>query len=674
MSPVSGPRFVANTKRPHFPKRAVVTAGMPYGNKDLHFGHVGGVFIHADAYARFLRDRIGPENVIFVSGTDCFGSPIVADYADKVAKGDFSGTLIEFVQTNHNRQTETLNSYSISLSKFAASALEPYHEVHRVLGKQILETLHKNGHLEKLTTSQFYDSKKGTFLNGRQVVGRCPIEGCQSEKGYADECSLGHQYEPSELIAPISTLTGEKPEMRDVTNWYLNVEPFREALTRWLDGLAQEQAWREFAIREVQEYFGLPALYIKRDDLEQVDEAAVLASLPPHQREASKSKSDKFIFNSLAERDEAKAALAKHNLRYRAGRTLVPFRLTGNLDWGLSAPEIEGLQGLTFWVWPESLWAPISFTSTILQQGGRAQDAWQQWWSSKDCQVNQFIGEDNLYFYGLAEMAMFLGMQGKQFSHDPPEGSLQLPRIIANHHLLFLDKKASSSGQVKPPSARALLEWYTSDQLRMHFLSLGLGLKHVSFRPKPLDPKATQGSADPVLKDGNILSNSLNKAVRSCFYTVQKFCDNRLPALPVSDDIVEQSEKLILFFEDCFAKHEFHTAIEAVGAYIRDINKLWTEQKPYADDCPEEQRGQALVDAFHMVRVSVALLHPVAPTGTEKVREQLGFGPEFWDWKTIFEPLIYFYPKPDHQFAHLPQRFDFFDKTEFQINSSPSKE
>ncbi|MCC6511484.1 MAG: class I tRNA ligase family protein, partial [Pirellulaceae bacterium] len=226
MSHVSGPRIVTTTPRPEFPKRAIVTAGMPYGNKDLHFGHVGGVFIHADAYARFLRDRIGPENVIFVSGTDCFGSPIVADFADKLAKGEASGTLIEFVEQNHQRQRETLAAYSISLDTFAASALEPYHAIHRELGADILRTLHANGWLEQLTTSQFYDAKKGTFLNGRQVVGRCPIEGCQSDKGYADECSLGHQYEPSELINPVSVLTGDKPEMRDVTNWYLSVEPF----------------------------------------------------------------------------------------------------------------------------------------------------------------------------------------------------------------------------------------------------------------------------------------------------------------------------------------------------------------------------------------------------------------------------------------------------------------
>ncbi|MBP0971866.1 MAG: class I tRNA ligase family protein, partial [Oscillospiraceae bacterium] len=98
--------------RPVFPKRAVVTGGMPYGNKELHFGHVGGMLVFADTYARFLRDRIGSENVIFVSGTDCYGSPIAEGWRKKVADGEFSGTLEEFVQRNHDKQKATLAAYA----------------------------------------------------------------------------------------------------------------------------------------------------------------------------------------------------------------------------------------------------------------------------------------------------------------------------------------------------------------------------------------------------------------------------------------------------------------------------------------------------------------------------------------------------------------------------------
>lgn len=83
-------------ERPVFPKRAIITAGMPYGNKNLHFGHVGGMFIHADIFARFLRDRIGKENVIFLSGTDCYGSPVMESYR-RLQETGYGGTLEDYV-------------------------------------------------------------------------------------------------------------------------------------------------------------------------------------------------------------------------------------------------------------------------------------------------------------------------------------------------------------------------------------------------------------------------------------------------------------------------------------------------------------------------------------------------------------------------------------------------
>ena len=85
------------SSRPSFPRRAVITGGMPYGNKNLHFGHIGGVFVPADFFARFLRDRIGAENVVFVSGTDCYGSPIAEGYRKKVENDGYTGTIEDYV-------------------------------------------------------------------------------------------------------------------------------------------------------------------------------------------------------------------------------------------------------------------------------------------------------------------------------------------------------------------------------------------------------------------------------------------------------------------------------------------------------------------------------------------------------------------------------------------------
>ena len=221
-------------KRPEFPKRAVITAGMPYGNKELHFGHIGGVFIPADIYARFLRDRIGNENVIFVSGTDCYGSTIEASF-ETAQKEGFTGTIKDFVLKNHLKQKEVLEKYGISPNLFAASALGESGEIHTEVSQQVFNTLKQNGFLHVLKTKQFYDPEKKVFLNGRQVMGRCPIQGCKSEHAYADECSLGHQFNADELICPKSVLSGKTPEIREVDNWYFDLVAFKDAIEKHTD-------------------------------------------------------------------------------------------------------------------------------------------------------------------------------------------------------------------------------------------------------------------------------------------------------------------------------------------------------------------------------------------------------------------------------------------------------
>jgi hypothetical protein len=193
---------------------------MPYGNKALHCGHVGGLFVHADTFARFMRDRIGKENVIFVSGTDCYGSPIMEGYRKLKDTSKFEGSIEDYVKFNHDFQKKTLNQYQIGLDLYAASGLEPAKKIHEETSKEVFEKLMKNKALSKMSTLQFYDEKAKCFLNGRQVVGKCPFENCASEKAYADECDLGHQYMPKELIDPVSTLTGEKPVLKEIVDFY----------------------------------------------------------------------------------------------------------------------------------------------------------------------------------------------------------------------------------------------------------------------------------------------------------------------------------------------------------------------------------------------------------------------------------------------------------------------
>lgn len=656
--------------RPSFPKKAVITAGMPYGNKELHFGHIGGVFVHADTFARFLRDRIGEENVIFVSGTDCYGSPILESYRKLVesSKGEPVGTIEEYVRKNYELQKETLDNYGISLNLYGASALGRPGEIHKTVSAEIFEKLYDNGDIVPMSTPQFYDPDFQVFLNGRQVIGQCPIEGCSSDKAYADECSLGHQYMPSDLINPKSTLSGKTPEVREVVNWYFKLDECQGSLKEWLQNLRSDTNTRKYIINTIEEFLKPPYIYVKKDQLEGITDLDSL--LPKHSIISEENKASvTFVFDNLSDRDLAREVFGNKGIRFRTGKTLVPFRLSGNIEWGVEVPEKENLKNLTFWVWPESLWAPISFTRTYLEAGGKDSLEWTKWWNSKEAKVYQFIGEDNIYFYGIAEMALFAALEKDRGEEKPDMGKLVLPHLIANRHILFMDKKASSSNEIKPPMAKDLLQYYTPEQLRMHFLSLGLSTKSVSFRPQVYMTAKERTGEDIVLKEGNLLTNVFNRLVRSCFYTAQSYYDSRIPAGDVSPKILEESEEAVLTYERHMYNHEFHSLTYVLDSYIRNMNKYWVNNMRTAETGGNgELRKQVLIDSFHAVRTAVVLLHPLAPFGCEMVREYLKVSEKLWNWDFIFTPLYNIIEDYDsHRLKFLEPKVDFFKKHSSQL-------
>ncbi len=641
-------------ERPVFPKRAIITAGMPYGNKSLHFGHVGGMFVHADIFARFLRDRIGKENVIFVSGTDCYGSPILESYR-KLKESGYEGSIEDYVRANHESQKKTLKDYGISLDFFGASALDEAGEIHKEVSKEIVRILHKNKLLKKLSVPQFYDEEKKMFLNGRQVVGRCPIPGCTSDKAYADECSLGHQFMPSELINPVSTLSGRKPILKEVENWYFDLDDCIAVVKEHNDFLRKNTNTRKYQTEIVEEFLKKPCVYVPRKYI--IDLADLSKKLPLHRLvDEEKKNSVVFEFESLDDRDKAKGILEECGIHYTSGKTLVPFRLSGNVEWGVPFPEVEGVNDLTFWVWPESLWAPISFTKTYLTQKGKGDDV-DKWWNDEEAMVYQFIGEDNIYFYSIAQTGIFKGL-GVHLSH-----------IIANRHLLYMDTKASSSADIKPPMADELLEFYTKEQLRMHFMSLGLSSKSVGFKPQVFMPKEEQIGVDMVLKDGNLITNVFNRLIRSCFYAIQNNHGGKIPEGIVDGKIKELAERTVLEYERHMYNHDFHRISYVLDDFIRVVNKHWVNNVKKADTMGDtELRKQIVIDCFYACKVMAVLVHPIAPEGCEMFREYLNIGEMLWDWEHILEPISFYVEDiNDHEVKVLEPRVDFFKKHESQI-------
>ena len=647
--------------RPPFPKRAVITGGMPYGSKHLHFGHIGGYFIQADVYARFLRGRIGKDNVIFVSGTDCYGAEPVVKHKE-AQTGGFSGSLEDFVAANHDAQKKVLKEYGISLNLFAASSMGEAKDIHSELSWEIFNTLYENDYLMVDEIMQFYDEETQTFLNGRQVEGRCPVAGCKSEKAYADECALGHQFNPGDLIAPVSVTTGSPPSLKPVKNWYFDMERFSAVLKQRQSDLREEGISRKPLLTEIDNFLKDPAVMIRLVNPEDVGALRkACAEMPTHKADINEDgKSAVLIFDVLKNREAACAILRAHRIRFRTGTTLVPFRLSGNIKWGIPVPEKEGVEEQTFWVWPESLWAPISFTKAYLKQNGGSTDSWSDWWFNPDSKVYQFIGEDNIYFYAVAEMGLFMALNKLSKRGE----SENLPTIVPAKHVFFGNKKASSSGAVKPPMAADLLDHYTAEQLRMHFSHMALQSNNASLNPKAI---LGEDGFDATLVEGNILTNVFNRIVRSCFYTMQKYYDGKMPNGAVRAEVKAVADEFINEYEWAMYKFEFSKIIDLIDVYLRDANKAWAAATKEAEaNNDEPKRAQIIIDTFHVVRTAVTLLHPFAPWGTEMVREYLNTDERLWNWDFIHEPLSFFMGD-GHAFKFLEPRVDFFTKHESQL-------
>ncbi len=654
-------------ERQIWPKRAVVTAGMPYGNKALHFGHIAGVFVPADCYARFLRDRIGAENVRFISGTDCYGSPIDEGYRKLREAGQFEGTIADYVKTNHDAQKEVLDAYDISLTIYEGSGLGHSGVCHQELTDNFITRLYENGWLHLRSTMQFFDKEAGVYLNGRQVVGRCPVQGCKSEHGYADECDLGHSYAPEELIAPRSTISGTVPEMRPVKNWYFDLPAFRDFLLTHTEKLREDKDIRAIVPQTCEEFLGAPIIYIKNDERESFD--AISKDLPPftfHEAEGNKS-SFEVEFSTIDDRDTAREVLRQNGLRFRTGKALVPFRITGNIEWGVKAPVLNDIEGLSVWCWPESLWAPISFTIAAQDELGLPETDWKQYWCNNEAEVYQFIGQDNLYFYGIVQPALWEALKpGEIFSHEPTSSPLRQTRLIANHHVLFGKKKASSSSDVKPPTGMELLEHYTVEQLRAHFLALGLDQKSVGFKPKAFESEEIRNDtrvADPVLKESKLLSNVFNRLARSVLYEAKKNFDCKIPIVEPSQNVVAQAHKTLSTYDRIMKAAELHSIMSLMDEFIRYSNKIWADGISKVESSQDDaNRIQVLGDAAYLLWICALLMHPIVPRGCEDICEKLNFDPNlFFSWKHQFMSLNELTDnEQSHQVCELEPRYDFF--------------
>ncbi len=205
-------------------KRTLITTALPYANGPVHIGHLAGVYVPADIYARFLR--LKGEDVVMIGGSDEHGVPITLRARKEGV------TSQEIVDRYHAIIKDSLEELGVSFDIYSRTTSRIHHDT----ASEFFRRLYDKGEFTVQTALQPYDEKGGEFLADRYVIGTCPK--CGNERAYGDQCeACGSSLNVTDLINPCSALTGEPVKMRETTHWYLPLDRWENKLREWiLDG------------------------------------------------------------------------------------------------------------------------------------------------------------------------------------------------------------------------------------------------------------------------------------------------------------------------------------------------------------------------------------------------------------------------------------------------------
>ena len=210
-------------------KRNLITTALPYANGPVHIGHLAGVYVPADIYVRYLRKK--GEDVAFIGGSDEHGVPITI-------KAQKEGvTPQDIVDRYHKIIKDSFEELGISFDIYSRTSSKTHHE----LSSAFFKKLYDEGKFIEKTSMQFYDEKAGQFLADRYIVGKCPH--CGNERAYGDQCeACGTSLNATDLIDPVSAITGNKPELKETKHWYLPLDPYEGWLKEWI--LEEHKEWK----------------------------------------------------------------------------------------------------------------------------------------------------------------------------------------------------------------------------------------------------------------------------------------------------------------------------------------------------------------------------------------------------------------------------------------------
>ena len=308
-----------------------VTAALPYANGPLHLGHVAGVYLPADIFVRFLR--MNGHDVAYICGADEHGAAITL----RAKKEGLSPK--DIVDKYDGIIRQAFSDFNISFDIFHRTSSALHHQT----SADFFKRLYDQGQFTEEVSEQYFDEEFQQFLADRYITGTCPK--CQSAGAYGDQCEkCGSDLSPTDLIKPISTLSGKTPVLRTTSHWYLPMNQHETWLKEWiqegiLDGEQQHnpKEWRNQVIGQCMSWIN-------------------------------------------------------GGLRPRA--------MTRDLDWGVKVP-LPGADGKVLYVWLD---APIGYISATKQWALDNGKDWEQYWlksKAKDRKLVHFIGKDNIVFHAI---------------------------------------------------------------------------------------------------------------------------------------------------------------------------------------------------------------------------------------------------------------------------------
>lgn len=232
-------------------KRTLVTSALPYANGPIHLGHLAGAYLPADLYVRYKR--LTDEDIIHICGSDEHGVPItIAAEKEGISPQDI-------VDKFHQRNKQIFEDFGIDFDYYGRTSSEVHHQT----SQEFFTKLYKDDVFVQKTEEQLYDPKAKMFLPDRYVKGTCP--NCGYEEAYGDQCeSCGTSLSPTELKNPKSAITGDIPETKETTHWYLPLGDFQERLEKWLD---TRENWKPNVMGQVKSWLndGLADRAVTRD-------------------------------------------------------------------------------------------------------------------------------------------------------------------------------------------------------------------------------------------------------------------------------------------------------------------------------------------------------------------------------------------------------------------------